>query len=172
MEVPWKKYPELERGSIGWRMGYGETYMNEWVDWFYALSRKEQVAHFKEATPLPMEWVRWVDSCLFEEGYNDPYGVSAQRMEDLGLIEKAEDLIQWEKDEYERLKAELGLEDEDSNGHLKGPPQRLDGNRLCLAGCGYGSGNPSAFGKWALGKRQRTVLESSLSQCLGLQNPA
>ncbi len=35
MAPPWLMYPEIMRGSIGWRMGYGESYamkLYEWLD--------------------------------------------------------------------------------------------------------------------------------------------
>lgn len=38
----WIKYPEISESSIGWRMGYGEAYAEEFYDWFYALSKEEK----------------------------------------------------------------------------------------------------------------------------------
>lgn len=39
---PWLAYPEIERYSIGWRMGYGEDYLYKFSDWFYSLPEEEQ----------------------------------------------------------------------------------------------------------------------------------
>ena len=39
---PWIAYPEIERYSIGWRMGYGEEYICRWGDWWETLTEKEQ----------------------------------------------------------------------------------------------------------------------------------
>ncbi len=35
---PWLKYPELDSYSIGWRMGYGESYVREFHAWYKGLS--------------------------------------------------------------------------------------------------------------------------------------
>ncbi|MES9948593.1 MAG: hypothetical protein ABW118_06520 [Candidatus Thiodiazotropha sp.] len=34
MVPPWVKYPNIPLGSIGWRMGSGETYWYKYVDWY------------------------------------------------------------------------------------------------------------------------------------------
>lgn len=51
----WIKYPEISESSIGWRMGYGEVYAEEFYDWFYALS-KEEKKEFEEKFPKPLLW--------------------------------------------------------------------------------------------------------------------
>ncbi|MFR3181913.1 hypothetical protein [Dysosmobacter welbionis] len=33
MPPPWMAFPEIERYSIGWRMGYGEDYIDRFDDW-------------------------------------------------------------------------------------------------------------------------------------------
>ena len=38
----WLAYPEIERYSIGWRMGYGEDYLFRFGRWLDALSSEEQ----------------------------------------------------------------------------------------------------------------------------------
>lgn len=45
MTPPWDKYPELGRGRIGWRMGYGEEYMNSFWQWFSRLPDGEKSAY-------------------------------------------------------------------------------------------------------------------------------
>ena len=55
MAPPWLKYPQLFYGCIGWRMGYGESYMEEYLNWFDGLDddrRKE----FEEKFPKPVSW--------------------------------------------------------------------------------------------------------------------
>lgn len=42
MLSPWEKYPELPKGRAGWRMGYGEEYMNEFWKWFSRLTEDEK----------------------------------------------------------------------------------------------------------------------------------
>jgi predicted NAD-dependent protein-ADP-ribosyltransferase YbiA (DUF1768 family) len=40
---PWLRHPEIARGSIGWRMGYGEAYWyDEWYPWLTALDAAEK----------------------------------------------------------------------------------------------------------------------------------
>jgi hypothetical protein len=38
---PWMRYPRIPMGSIGWRMGQGESYLVEWWDWLDSLSEVE-----------------------------------------------------------------------------------------------------------------------------------
>ena len=61
---PWRKYPEIPRYSIGWRMGSGEFYLMVWDRWAKRLNRKQRTAYFKNYTPIPVEWVDWVASSL------------------------------------------------------------------------------------------------------------
>jgi len=35
---PWIKYPNIHRGSIGWRMGFGEDYWVQFQEWWKAQS--------------------------------------------------------------------------------------------------------------------------------------
>jgi len=52
---PWIKYPEIERYSIGWRMGYGESYLCEWGPWYCGLSEAGKV-RYQEIYPEPDGW--------------------------------------------------------------------------------------------------------------------
>ncbi len=56
---PWLRYPELERYSIGWRMGYGEWYLivlrHGTADW----SRDEWLTYLRRHAPVPVEWYDW-----------------------------------------------------------------------------------------------------------------
>ena len=38
MSPPWLVYPEIERYSIGWRMGYGEDYIYKFWNWLDTLT--------------------------------------------------------------------------------------------------------------------------------------
>ncbi|MFR6693156.1 MAG: hypothetical protein ACLUS6_03700 [Dysosmobacter sp.] len=42
MPPPWLAHREIERYSIGWRMGYGEDYIYRFGDWLDTLSPEEQ----------------------------------------------------------------------------------------------------------------------------------
>lgn len=63
MPPPWIAYPEIERGSIGWRMGYGEDYLMKWGSWFDALDEKEQ-KEYQELFSEPVTWKGyWCEEC-------------------------------------------------------------------------------------------------------------
>jgi hypothetical protein len=55
MIPPWQKHPEIPNGSIGWRMGYGEYYMGEFVQWF-ARKHLDAKRRYAEQNPEPPEW--------------------------------------------------------------------------------------------------------------------
>ena len=42
MPPPWLAHREIERYSIGWRMGYGEDYIYRFGDWLDTLSPEAQ----------------------------------------------------------------------------------------------------------------------------------
>jgi hypothetical protein len=50
-------FPEIPAGSIGWRMGDGESYYNEFYRWFSALSQEER-EEYQENNPAPAGWER------------------------------------------------------------------------------------------------------------------
>ena len=55
---PWLAYPEIERYSIGWRMGYGEDYLYKFSDWFYSLPEEGQIK-YRDMFPEPVTWAGW-----------------------------------------------------------------------------------------------------------------
>ena len=55
MSPPWIAFPEMERYSIGWRMGYGEAYIDKWGAWFDSLA-EEEVKAYQELFPEPVTW--------------------------------------------------------------------------------------------------------------------
>ena len=58
MPPPWLAYPQIERYSIGWRMGAGEEYINRFGEWWVTLSaeRKEK---YQTLFPEPITWQGW-----------------------------------------------------------------------------------------------------------------
>jgi hypothetical protein len=56
MVPPWVKYPAILRGSIGWRMGEGEGYWDDFRVWWVAQSAAVQGA-MRAAYPEPPGWV-------------------------------------------------------------------------------------------------------------------
>lgn len=57
---PWEKYPDMPRCSIGWRMGYGEAYIKEWLAFFYGLSPAGR-QRYREMYPEPESWASFYD---------------------------------------------------------------------------------------------------------------
>jgi hypothetical protein len=64
---PWKKYPIIPRGSIGWRMGAGEHYMWAWDEWAGRMSPQQLVEYFRKYVPIPIEWLDWVSNRFGDE---------------------------------------------------------------------------------------------------------
>ena len=68
---PWLACREIDRYSIGWRMGYGEDYICQFGDWLNTLSSEEQ-EEYRTLFPEPVTWKGWwddEDTCaLLEHG--------------------------------------------------------------------------------------------------------
>ncbi|HEY5925711.1 MAG TPA: GNAT family N-acetyltransferase [Kofleriaceae bacterium] len=60
---PWRKFPDLPRRSMGWRMGPGEWYVWMWQRWFGALTDAERADYLAAWEPkAPAEWKNWMTS--------------------------------------------------------------------------------------------------------------
>lgn len=55
MPPPWMRYPTIPQGSIGWRMGYGESYLDEYCAWKNTLTAEQKQQH-KLLFPKPVCW--------------------------------------------------------------------------------------------------------------------
>lgn len=66
MPPPWLAYPEIERFSIGWRMGYGEYYIMKWGEWLETLDESEE-KEYQELFPEPITWKGYWNNT--DEGY-------------------------------------------------------------------------------------------------------
>ena len=60
MPPPWLVYPEIERYSIGWRMGYGEDYIYKFWNWLDTLT-SDELAEYRSLFPEPITWKGWWD---------------------------------------------------------------------------------------------------------------
>ena len=60
MPPPWLAHWEIERYSIGWRMGYGEDYIYRFGDWMDTLSPDERT-EYRTLFPEPVTWKGWWD---------------------------------------------------------------------------------------------------------------
>lgn len=56
----WLALPEIERYSIGWRMGYGEDYADRFNEWLDTLLPEEQM-EYRSLFPEPVTWKGWWD---------------------------------------------------------------------------------------------------------------
>lgn len=61
---PWRKFPEIQAGSMGWRMGYGEVYMRAWDKWASQWNKEQLLEYFKSYLPIPLDWLPWVSICF------------------------------------------------------------------------------------------------------------
>src|SRR5262249_48340316 len=55
---PWIAFPALERYSIGWRMGYGETHLFNLYVYFKCCSQGERESYV-DKYPEPAGWEGW-----------------------------------------------------------------------------------------------------------------
>lgn len=71
MAPPWFMYPHISSCSIGWRMGYGESYLMEFWSWYSSLSMNEQ-KQFQQMFPTPKGWFGcYEDEPTTEDFYTD-----------------------------------------------------------------------------------------------------
>lgn len=59
---PWIAFPALECGSMGWRMGAGEAFLEERMGWWSSLTPDER-QQYQELFPEPMPWKQYSDPC-------------------------------------------------------------------------------------------------------------
>jgi ribA/ribD-fused uncharacterized protein len=55
MAPEWLMYPNIPYGSIGWRMGYGESYAIDFYRWFNKLEEDDK-KKYKDMFPEPRRW--------------------------------------------------------------------------------------------------------------------
>ena len=55
MVPPWFKFPNLPRGSMGWRMGIGEEYKDKFSNWLMAQTGAIKL-RIREKYSEPPEW--------------------------------------------------------------------------------------------------------------------
>jgi hypothetical protein len=60
MKPPWVIYPKISAGSIGWRMGPGETYWDEFDRWYKNLPEDTRL-RFRSDNPEPEGWDDFYD---------------------------------------------------------------------------------------------------------------
>ena len=55
MIPPWKAHPNIQAGSVGWRMGVGEEYIVEFGQWF-GRKHTEAKQRYANEHPEPAGW--------------------------------------------------------------------------------------------------------------------
>ncbi|GHC46038.1 hypothetical protein GCM10007315_04580 [Gemmobacter tilapiae] len=63
MLPPWQYRPDIPRASMGWRMGPGEDYIMDFLNWYRALSVEQQQIYAK-GHPEPNDWDGFLSSIL------------------------------------------------------------------------------------------------------------
>jgi hypothetical protein len=61
MIPPWRKYPDIQRYSIGWCMGRGEDYMCKFREWLES-AEPDFLAAYAARYPEPPRWSRFYSS--------------------------------------------------------------------------------------------------------------
>lgn len=56
LKPPWVRFPHYERGTIGWRMGDGETWMGLWYHFCEKLDKQGRIDHLRRHPRAPENW--------------------------------------------------------------------------------------------------------------------
>jgi hypothetical protein len=92
LKPPWHAYP-YPWGSLGWRMGSGESYWQEFSDWFRSLSLEARAAYGANY-PEPQDWKYFYEFILLAPDDEQ------RRMELIELIDASQ--LEYQKAEYQR----------------------------------------------------------------------
>ena len=92
MKPPWAALPDLEFGTIGWRMGYGESYLMKWSGFLDEVdpSYESRLAYLKEHAPAPHTWSESVYSVLYPDAEIEDYALDDEQLKEvhaLGLVQ-------------------------------------------------------------------------------------
>ncbi len=72
LAAPWEVYPQIARGSIGWRMGPGEDIYLDWLVWLQGLT-VELREDYRRRHPEPESWLGIYDQIFAD---HDPHSKS------------------------------------------------------------------------------------------------
>lgn len=64
--APWQRFPEHPLGSLFWKMGGGEDWLDEWFEWFQTLSPLER-REYLQLTHCPEAWQEAVEEMVQDE---------------------------------------------------------------------------------------------------------
>lgn len=92
MVPPWEEFPTYELYSMGWRMGSGENYNDEWIDFLQKLpdDYDTRTSYLSRHRPAPINWADLVLCVLYPEKKwdknSDSYEAEKLRLLEQGLI--------------------------------------------------------------------------------------
>lgn len=95
LEPPWSRLPEIQQGSIGWRMGGGEDYLYRWFAFVreHWPSRADALRYLRRHPPAPQRWSHFVIREVLEAdkraGIEPPTGLAGQALTQVlrGMLE-------------------------------------------------------------------------------------
>lgn len=88
MQPVWKVFPRIPWGSVGWRMGSGEEYWNQWISWYKSLSQEDRLS-YKATYSEPKEWLGFY--AYIEEGESPPWQLERERLINQAALPPAPD---------------------------------------------------------------------------------
>ena len=89
MVPPWEEFPDYERHTLGWRMGTGEAYLDDYYTFIQQLSNdyETRLNYLKRHRPAPLNWDTYVLSILYpDRELNQEFGVGCSPTEILNLL--------------------------------------------------------------------------------------
>jgi hypothetical protein len=92
MVPPWEEFPTYKRYSLGWRMGYGEDYFHDWLDFIATLpdDYDTRIAYLSRHRPAPINWANLMLRVLYPsqewDKESDRYAVEKLKLLDRGSI--------------------------------------------------------------------------------------
>jgi hypothetical protein len=135
---PWAKHPEIPWGSIGWRMGYGESWLMAWGEWLEQQPRDRELraAYLRRHPLAPRTWA-WAVAAVLEpepddaevedEDYEAANEAHAIRLAAEGLIGDDVALGAWEARQGDAVEAPWAAS---GHGGRLGSAARYGGRRL------------------------------------------
>ncbi|MDC0722418.1 hypothetical protein [Nannocystis bainbridge] len=152
---PWARWPEIPHSSIGWRMGYGESWAEIWHEWLARApsDRGWRLAYLKRHAPAPRTWTRSAVSTYAPElRPRDDDGSLRAELEAAGVIADDVAIVAWER----------------LHGSMPPAPWAGRGERLPATEFRYGARKYDFWARWCARRRA----EGTLTEWLAAVGPA
>lgn len=149
---PWARHPEIPSGSIGWRMGYGESWLMLWHAWLsrQPTDRAWRLAYLRRHPPAPRTWDRTAIDVLApdRDAAEDVEAALLAELEAAGAIGDDVAILAWEA----------------LHGDAPAAPWIGRGDEATVAeSARYGARELDFWARWCASRRQRGELERWLS---------